>query len=101
MNLDGGVLAAPAAVEKSLADRWILSRYARLERTVTGALEGFEFAVAARALYDFLWSELADWYVEWVKEPLRDARARASSRAALAYVLDRTMRLLHPVMPPL
>src|SRR5439155_7706964 len=57
--------------------------------------------VAARALYGFLWSELADWYVEWVKEPLRDARAGASSRAALAYVLDRTMRLLHPVMPHL
>jgi valyl-tRNA synthetase len=98
---DGGAPTPPAA-GLELADRWILSRYARLQSRVTAALDAFEFSVAARSLYDFLWGELADWYVEWIKEPLRDpGRDAAAQRATLGYVLERTMRLLHPVMPHL
>jgi len=102
LHADGGAPAPdPGETELELADRWVLSRYARLQRKVTDALEGFEFSVAARALYDFLWGELADWYVEWIKEPLRDPGRSAAQRATLGYVLERTMRLLHPVMPHL
>jgi len=103
LHADGGAPTPdPGETELELADRWVLSRYARLQRKVTDALEGFEFSVAARALYDFLWGELADWYVEWIKEPLRDPdRAATAQRATLGYVLERTMRLLHPVMPHL
>jgi valyl-tRNA synthetase len=103
LNLDPGKPAVdPDTTRLELADRWILSRYARLQQRVTAALEGFEFSVAARSLYDFLWSELADWYVEWIKEPLRDSERDASAqRATFGHVLERTMRLLHPIMPHL
>lgn len=103
LNLDGDAPAFdPSNADLQLADRWILSRYARLQGKVTAALDGFEFAVAARSLYDFLWGELADWYVEWIKEPLRDRPGEATAqRTTLWYVLERTMRLLHPIMPHL
>ena len=105
LNLDGDAPAptldlSEAALE--LGDRWILSRYARLQRKVTEALDGFQFAVAAHGIYDFLWSELADWYLEWIKDPLQDPdRTATAQRATLGYVLERTMRLLHPIMPHL
>jgi valyl-tRNA synthetase len=102
INLEGGVPAEdPSELELGLADRWILSRYAHLQRKVSSALDGFDFAVAARSLYDFLWAELADWYVEWIKESLRDRPDATAQRATLWYVLERTMRLLHPIMPHL
>jgi valyl-tRNA synthetase len=84
-----------------LADRWILSRVGVITRAVTVDLERYEFSGAGHQLHDFVWSELADWYVEMAKSRLYegDVRARFTARAVLWSVLDRITRLLHPYMP--
>jgi valyl-tRNA synthetase len=90
----------PAVPYRALADRWLLSRLERTRAAVTAAYDAYDPAEAARLLHAFAWSELADWAVELAKPRLaaggEDAR-RAG--AVLAYALDVTMRLLHPVMP--
>lgn len=103
LNLNPGEkLHDPQGNALTVADRWILSRYARLERLVTQGLENFEFAMVSRGLYDFLWNEFADWYVEWVKVALRkETPRRQTVRSALAFVLGNAMKLLHPIMPHL
>jgi len=85
----------------SLADRWVLSRHNRLIGEVTRLIEQFQFGEAGRQLYDFLWGEYCDWYIEIAKSQLNsgDEAAAARTRAILLYVLDRTLRLLHPFMP--
>ena len=84
----------------ALADRWLLSRLERTRAAVTAAYDAYDPAEAARLLHAFAWSELADWAVELAKPRLAaggdDAR-RAG--AVLAYALDVTLRLLHPIMP--
>ncbi|MDI3299145.1 MAG: valine--tRNA ligase [Bacillota bacterium] len=90
-----------------LEDRWILSRLDAVTEAVDRRLGEFEFGEAARELYDFLWGEVCDWYVEAIKPRLRqaaeaDAAAQADRRTAqqvLLGVLDRALRLLHPFMP--
>ncbi|MGH7426727.1 MAG: class I tRNA ligase family protein, partial [Candidatus Methylomirabilales bacterium] len=91
----------PPPERRSLADRWVLSRLARTASEVTSGLEGFEIAQAARALHSFLWSEYADWYIEAAKLRVagEDEAAKTSSRAALAWIFDHILRLLHPFMP--
>jgi valyl-tRNA synthetase len=90
----------PAAGDRQLADRWLLSRLERTRAAATAAFDAYDPAEAARLLHAFAWSELADWAVELAKPRLaaggEDAR-RAG--AVLAYALDVTLRLLHPVMP--
>jgi len=90
----------PAEAQRSLADRWVLSRLERTRAAVTAAYDTYDPAEAARLLHAFAWSELADWAVELAKPRLAvggdDARRVG---AVLAYALDVTMRLLHPVMP--
>ncbi|MGH2442776.1 MAG: valine--tRNA ligase, partial [Chloroflexota bacterium] len=84
------------------ADRWILSRLARLIETVSDGLDRFEFSGAGHSIHDFVWGELADWYVEIAKARLydaTDARGAFTARAVLWSVLDRVTRLLHPYMP--
>ena len=84
----------------SLAERWILSRYARALHAVDEALGGFEMAEAARALYDFFWSEFCDWFVEISKLPLQaGGEAAHRARQVLWFVLEGTLRALHPFMP--
>jgi valyl-tRNA synthetase len=81
-------------------DRWILSRLERITERATEALDGFELSVAALDLYDFFWSELCDWYLELAKPRLYDEQAdRTAVSATLLFALDRTLRLLHPLMP--
>ncbi|HEX4601085.1 MAG TPA: valine--tRNA ligase [Gemmatimonadales bacterium] len=80
--------------ELPLADRWILSRTQGAVREVTAALEQFRLDEAAKRCFDFVWKELADWYVEAVKSRLSDSAA-----AVLAYCFDTALRLLHPVVP--
>lgn len=108
MNLEGfdrSVTLHPLgnrSADYTLADRWILSRYAKAVAGVNGNLEKFELGEAARTLYDFIWGELCDWYIELVKPRLYDkgaTRARATAQSVLAYVLEGTLRLLHPFMP--
>jgi valyl-tRNA synthetase len=84
------------------ADRWILSRLGMVTEQVTADLERFELSGAGQGLYDFIWSELADWYVEIAKLRLFSADNPAgqyTAQAVLWSVLDRSMRLLHPYMP--
>ncbi|NTU84430.1 MAG: valine--tRNA ligase [Chloroflexales bacterium] len=84
----------------SLADRWILSRYARLTIEVDRLMEGYNFGEAGRQIQEFLWGEFADWYVEIAKVQIeRDAEAQQVTRAVLYSVLEGSLRLLHPFMP--
>ncbi|EGO64397.1 valine--tRNA ligase [Acetonema longum] len=86
----------------TLADRWILSRYTHTVEAVTGNLERFELGEAARLLYDFIWNEYCDWYIEMTKGRLYDKEnvaARATAQYVLWHVLSNTLRLLHPFMP--
>ncbi len=84
----------------SLADRWILSRYARLTIEVDRLMEGYNFGEAGRQIQEFIWGEFADWYVEIAKVQLeRDADSQRVTRAVLYSVLEGSLRLLHPFMP--
>ncbi|GAA3610379.1 valine--tRNA ligase [Secundilactobacillus similis] len=91
----------PAESEWDLADRWILSRLNKLVAQVTEQFDKFNFGEAGRALYDFIWNDFCDWYIEMSKETLNgdDEQAKDNTRNVLAYVLDQTLRLLHPIMP--
>jgi valyl-tRNA synthetase len=85
----------------STVDRWILSRLSGVIAEVDGLLEQFEFGKACEALYHFAWDELCDWYLELAKVPLSagDEAVADRTRKVLGFVLDQTLRLLHPVMP--
>lgn len=87
--------------EKTLADRWILTRLNETITEVTRSFDGYEFGEAGHTLYAFIWDDLCDWYIEMAKLPLygEDETAKQTTRSVLAYVLDRTLRLLHPLMP--
>jgi valyl-tRNA synthetase len=87
--------------ELSLADKWILTRLNETIEQVTRNTNKYEFGEAGRHLHNFIWDELCDWYIEMAKIPLygEDEQAKNTTRSVLAYVLDRTMRLLHPFMP--
>jgi valyl-tRNA synthetase len=91
---------APPEASAALADRWLLSRLERTRAAVTAAYDGFDPAEAARLLHGFAWSELADWAVELAK-PRLAAGGEDAERAGstLAYALEVTVALLHPVMP--
>lgn len=87
--------------ERSTADRWILHRLNETIADVTRLLERYEFGEAGRVLYNFIWDELCDWYIEFAKLPLYgdNEDAKRMTRAVLAHVLDQSLRLLHPMMP--
>ncbi|MCA1726602.1 MAG: class I tRNA ligase family protein [Actinobacteria bacterium] len=85
--------------ERPLIERWILSRHERCRAEVDAALEEYRFADAAIALQRFLWSELADWGLEMEKQRLADQEEASEAANLLAWVLERTLRLLHPIMP--
>lgn len=101
MNL-GDFEPSMAKGEYNLADRWILSRYAKTTAEVTANLEKFELGEAARMLYDFIWNEFCDWYIELAKPRLYSKENELERRTAqyvLWYVLSNTLKLLHPFMP--
>jgi valyl-tRNA synthetase len=112
MNLDGHdadafeTQLASHPVPLTLADRWILSRLQRVAEEVDTALEGYRFSDAANALYQFVWHEFCDWYIELSKATLylpHDGSAplpqRRYTQGVLALVLERFLRLLHPIAP--
>lgn len=99
MNLEG-YAAGPVKIEElPTEDKWLLSRLATTTKAVTAALDGYRFSDVARLLYDFVWSEFCDWYIEMSKGRLKDAAARPTAQRVLAGVLDGILRLVHPVMP--
>lgn len=85
----------------SLADKWILTRLNETIKTVTDLSDRYEFGEVGRALYNFIWDEFCDWYIEMSKIPMNgeDEAQKQVTRSVLSYVLDRTMRMLHPYMP--
>ena len=114
MNLEGHALplvgastaydmryALPDSSALALADRWILSRLESVQNEVTRLNNSWQLGEAGRQLYEFLWNEYCDWYIEAAKVRLNDgtpAEAQAT-RQVLAFVLEQSLRLLHPFMP--
>jgi valyl-tRNA synthetase len=112
LHLEGhDVPADRPAGARTLPNRWILGRFTRAAADVTAALEGFEFSAACRRLYEFLWNEFCDWYLEMAKVDLQVAgngesppggtpgAGAAETRHVMSWVLANTMALLHPIMP--
>ena len=103
MNLEGFDKGfVPEEADYTLADKWILSRFAKTAQGVTANLEKFELGEAGRLIYEFIWNEFCDWYIELAKARLYDKeniRPRQTAQYVLGYVLERTLRLLHPFMP--
>ncbi|BBK27996.1 valine--tRNA ligase [Staphylococcus arlettae] len=85
----------------SLADKWILTRLNETIENVTHLSEKYEFGEVGRALYSFIWDDFCDWYIEMSKIPMNgdDESQKQTTRSVLTYVLDNTMRMLHPFMP--
>ena len=100
MNLDGPRTANTPA-ERSFPDRWILSRLNHTIQVVTTELEAYRFDRAANALYQFIWHEYCDWYLELIKPTLQNPASldAPGTRQTLVDTLETTMRLLHPFMP--
>ncbi len=84
-----------------LADRWILSRVNRVAAEVIRHIDGYNLGEAMRLLYEFMWSEFCDWYIEIAKSRLygEDEAAKRTVKSVLAHVLEKTLRLMHPFMP--
>jgi valyl-tRNA synthetase len=102
MNMDGKKFEEiDFSGEKSVADKWILNQLNETIETVTRLSARYEFGEVGRALYNFIWDDFCDWYIEMAKLPLygEDEAAKKTTRSILAHVLDQTMRLLHPFMP--
>lgn len=102
MNLEGFTAAdIDISGELGTADRWILHRLNETSRDITRLIDAYEFGETGRLLYNFIWDDLCDWYIEFAKLSLygEDQAAKKKTQSVLAYVLDRTMRLIHPFMP--
>jgi valyl-tRNA synthetase len=101
-NLDDYDAALAAKGKRSAADRWISSRLTAATAAVRTALDAYRFNDAASAVYQFVWSEFCDWYLEIAKRSLyqsEDPGARAVTQRTLVETLEATLRLLHPFMP--
>lgn len=88
--------------ELALEDQWILHKYNELVKAVTENIDKYELGIAVQKLYDFIWDNFCDWYIEIVKPRLQnqnDAAANQRAQKVLCYVLRGTMQLLHPFMP--
>ena len=84
----------------TLPDRWILARLASLRRDVDRLFQSYQYGEAGRQIYEFFWSEFADWYIEVAKLQMAEGSGRAEyTKRVLAYVLDHSLRLLHPFTP--
>ncbi|WP_432408596.1 valine--tRNA ligase [Wukongibacter sp. M2B1] len=101
MNLDTEEQKKEYEKQLTLADRWILSRLNSVTSEVTANLEKFELGIAVQKLYDFIWSEYCDWYIELVKPRLygEDYNAKRTAQDVLIEVLEALLKLLHPFMP--
>jgi len=101
MNTEGHDLTGE--VELSLADRWIIAKLQQTEKAVQEGIEAYRFDLASQALYDFIWNEYCDWYLELSKPVLWNEEASAElqrgTRRTLVRVLETTLRLAHPLMP--
>jgi valyl-tRNA synthetase len=105
LNLEGQTpdqLGLPAAEDLELCDRWILSRYHQTVQQSRQYADHYSLGEAAKGLYEFIWGDFCDWYIELVKSRLQqspDSPARKVAQQVLAHVLEGTLRLAHPFLP--
>ncbi len=104
INLNGQTpaqLGNPNRDNLELADRWILEKFERLVTQTRTSIDSYGLGEAAKGLYEFMWGDFCDWYIELVKPRLRqdDSPSRLAAQQTLAYVLEGTLKLLHPFMP--
>ncbi len=101
MNIDGKDVPCALPETLTLEDQWIVSRFNTVAKEVTENLEKFELGMAVQKLYDFLWDDFCDWYIELAKIRLNsaDEAAAQGARQVLVWTLGSTLKLLHPFMP--
>ncbi|AOZ91923.1 valine--tRNA ligase [Paenibacillus crassostreae] len=102
MNLEGFTFEnIDISGDLQTSDRWILHRLNETSRDITRLIDAYEFGETGRLLYNFIWDDLCDWYIEFAKLSLygENEVVKNSTKSVLAYVLDRTLRLIHPFMP--
>ncbi len=102
MHLEDKPAESPRPDDYSVADKWILTRFKACRGQVASALDAYQFDVAAKSLYGFVWHELCDWYVEAIKPDLKGEKGetrKKTSTGVLLTVLADTLKLLHPFMP--
>ena len=101
MNLEGATVTEPELSELTPADKWILSKVNTLTKEVTDNMDQFDLGIAVSKLYDFIWEEFCDWYIEMVKPRLYNDEDTTKNSAlwTLKTVLTQSMQLLHPYMP--
>ena len=99
MNLTTEEHTLPDTLEQE--DKWILCRLGEVINEVTENMESYELGVASAKVYDFIWSDYCDWYIELTKARLQgdDEQAKVNAQRVLVYVLTETLKLLHPFMP--
>jgi valyl-tRNA synthetase len=96
-----GVKAMPNTADLSVFDKWIISKLADVEKQVNDALEAERFSDAATTLYQFIWNQFCDWYIEFTKPIMTSGEpaSKAATQLVMAQVLNRMIRLLHPFCP--
>ncbi len=99
MNLEGTNPAGFDADKMDITDKWILSRLAKTISEVTDSLENFKYSEPLSSIYRFFWNDFCDWYLEWTKPRMQDEQKKPTAQNVLAFVLDQTLRLLHPFVP--
>jgi len=99
MNLDGIDPAGFHPDKMDITDKWILSRLAQTIAETTKSLEEFKYSEPLAQIYRFFWNDFCDWYLEWAKPRMQDEQKRPIAQNILAFVLDQTLRLLHPFVP--
>ena len=101
MNIEGVEILPIEKTEKTIADKWILSRLQETAKAVNENLEKYEIGLAGAKLYDFVWSEFCDWYIEAIKPSLysEDAKTKQNAASNIYYTLVSILKLLHPYVP--
>ena len=102
MNMEGKEITKPDAADLQPVDKWILSKLNETVKEVTANMESFELGIAVQKVFDFIWEEFCDWYIEMVKPRLYntdDAKSQNAALYTLREVLIDALKLLHPYMP--